>query len=81
MEPLRCPACQALVMSRRSPVCTTCREPLPAEWVMSPAQAAKVKALDQEARANHQASMKESATPWTEPIGPGDIYIGPDIFL
>jgi hypothetical protein len=31
----RCPKCQALVVDRRSPVCTTCRAELPKNWVMT----------------------------------------------
>ncbi len=55
--PHRCPKCQALVVDRRSPVCTTCRAALPKEWVMSPEQVAKVMAIDQDA-AEH-AEMKK----------------------
>lgn len=55
--PLRCPKCHALVVDRRSPVCTTCRTALPADWIMSPEQAAKLKAIDQDARALHATEM------------------------
>ncbi len=51
--PHRCPKCQALVVDRRSPVCTTCRAALPADWVMTPEQAAKTMAIDAQAKAEH----------------------------
>jgi hypothetical protein len=58
-EPLphRCPKCHALVVDRRSPVCTTCRAALPTDWVMTKEQAEKVTAIDQEIRAEHAASQ------------------------
>jgi hypothetical protein len=56
--PHRCPRCHALVVDRRSPVCTTCRAALPADWIMTPAQAAKLKAIDQDARAVHAQELK-----------------------
>jgi ribosomal protein L37AE/L43A len=40
--PHRCPHCHALVVDRRSATCTTCRKELPAEWIMSKDQAAKM---------------------------------------
>jgi hypothetical protein len=55
--PHRCPKCQALVVDRRSPVCTTCRTELPKDWIMTVEQIAKTTALDQEMRAEHVASM------------------------
>lgn len=55
--PPRCPGCGALVVDRRSPVCTTCRAALPKDWVMTPEQAAKTNAIDKEIRAEHTASM------------------------
>jgi hypothetical protein len=54
----RCPHCHALVGDRRSPVCTTCKQALPAERVMTPDQVAKTAALDQMARTQHAESMK-----------------------
>jgi hypothetical protein len=56
--PHRCPKCNALVVDRRSPVCTTCRAALPAAWVMSPAQAAKLKEIDEKTKAEHLASLR-----------------------
>ncbi len=58
-EPHRCPKCHALVVDRRSATCTTCRAALPAEWIMSKEQAAKMMALDREARAEHLASLRK----------------------
>jgi hypothetical protein len=57
-QPHRCPKCNALVVDRRSPVCTTCRAALPAEWIMTKEQAAKMEALDQQIRADHVASIR-----------------------
>jgi hypothetical protein len=58
-----------LVVDRRSAVCTTCRAPLPADWIMSPEQAAKMMAVDKEIRAEHADSMKMiSNAPYTLPI-------------
>jgi hypothetical protein len=56
-EPHRCPKCNALVVDRRSAVCTTCRAELPVEWIMSTEQAAKMMDLDRAARALHLAEM------------------------
>ena len=59
METHRCPACDALVVDRRSPVCTACKAPLPAEWIMTAEQAAKVAELDRDDRRHHAASMAD----------------------
>ena len=58
LQPHRCPKCNALVVDRRSPVCTTCRVHLPPTWVMTPKQAAKVMDLDAQARALHVQEMR-----------------------
>jgi hypothetical protein len=58
-QPHRCPKCHALVVDRRSPVCTTCRAELPAEWIMTKEQAAKVMALDAQARAQHLQEIRK----------------------
>jgi hypothetical protein len=70
--PHRCPKCNALVVDRRSPVCTTCREALPKEWVMTPEQVAKTEAIDREIRAEHVESMKtlNSSSPWNHHVTP-----------
>jgi hypothetical protein len=65
----RCPRCNAQVVDRRSPVCTTCRRELPAEWVMSRDQAAKVTALDRTIKMQHAASMR-SLDPLSNPDAP-----------
>jgi hypothetical protein len=57
--PHRCPKCKALVVDRRSPVCTTCRVALPAEWVMTPKQVAKVEAIDRDAKAEYASAIKQ----------------------
>lgn len=55
--PHRCLKCNALVVDRRSPVCTTCRTALPPDWVMTPDQATKTMAIDAEIKAEHADSM------------------------
>ncbi len=55
----RCPECDALVVDRRSPACTTCHEALPAEWVMTPEQIGKITTIDAHARAEHAAAMSD----------------------
>ncbi len=62
MEPHRCPACQALVVDRRSATCTTCRVELPKDWVMTPEQIRKVTAIDQSARAEFNHAMEDLRT-------------------
>jgi hypothetical protein len=57
-QPHRCPKCNALVVDRRFPNCTTCRTPLPKEWIMTPEQIAKTKKLDHEIHDEHLDSMK-----------------------
>jgi hypothetical protein len=57
--PHRCPKCNALVVDRRSPVCTTCREALPKDWVMTPEQGAKVEAIDRDAKQEYASAMKQ----------------------
>ncbi len=59
--PFRCPHCAALVVDRRSPVCTTCKQALPEEWIMTPGQVQKSAALDKLARAQHAESMQALA--------------------
>ena len=59
IQPFRCPKCNALVVDRRSPVCTTCRQALPTAWVMTPKQVAKVEAIDRDAKAEFSATMKQ----------------------
>jgi hypothetical protein len=70
--PLRCPACQALVVDRRSPTCTTCRHALPEEWIMTPIQAKKMMALDRDTRAEHTASLNR-LDPRNDPVTPPGI--------
>ena len=67
-QPHRCPKCNALVVDRRSPVCTTCRAALPAEWIMTKEQAAKLGAIDRECRVEHAEAMKTLNNPWTQPV-------------
>jgi hypothetical protein len=50
-----------LVVDRRSSSCTTCRQALPAEWIMTPDQIAKSAALDKQSRAQHAESMETLA--------------------
>jgi len=58
-----------LVVDRRSAFCTTCRAPLPADWIMAPEQAAKIAAIDQGARAEHAEALKMiSNAPYTLPV-------------
>jgi hypothetical protein len=61
MEPVthRCPKCNALVVDRRSAVCTTCHAELPAEWQMTPQQIAEVTKIDDQAKAEHEALMSD----------------------
>jgi hypothetical protein len=73
-QPKRCPHCNALVVDRRSPVCTTCREALPAEWVMTKEQAATVTKLDAQARALHKQEMR-MIDPSTDPDAPAILRI------
>jgi hypothetical protein len=56
--PHRCPKCNALVVDRRSPVCTSCRTALPAAWIMTAEQTAKTNELDRQMKATHAAEMK-----------------------
>ncbi len=58
-QPHRCPKCNALVVDRRSSVCTTCRAELPAEWIMTKDQSAKVMALDAQARVQHLQEIRK----------------------
>ena len=67
--PHRCPECHALVVDRRSPVCTSCRATLPPEWVMTPEQAAKTTAIDTEIRREHVASLN-TLDPRNDPATP-----------
>jgi len=65
--PHRCPKCNALVVDRRSPVCTTCRTELPKDWVMTKEQISKVMAIDQEIRMEDAEEMRSLNNPWTQP--------------
>jgi hypothetical protein len=66
VTPHRCPKCDAPVVDRRSPICTNCHEALPAEWIMSPQQIAKVEELNAHAKAGHAAAM-EALEPTNDP--------------
>jgi hypothetical protein len=57
VTPLRCPQCDAWVVDRRSPSCTTCHAALPPGWVLSPEQVGKLEAIDQAARSEHASAM------------------------
>jgi hypothetical protein len=74
MQPLRCPHCNALVVDRRSPVCTTCRQELPKEWVMSAKQAAKVQQIDAQSRAQFMQEMR-TLDPSLDPNVPAIVKI------
>ncbi len=67
--PLRCPKCNAQVVDRRSPVCTTCRQALPAGWVMTREQARNVAKIDAQSRALHAEEMRK-LDPATDPNVP-----------
>jgi hypothetical protein len=56
--PLRCPKCNALVVERRSPTCTTCHAALPPEWVLSREETAHLTAMDDHAKFKHAQSME-----------------------
>jgi hypothetical protein len=58
VEPLRCPRCGQIVVSRKFPHCTNCGETLPAAWIMTEAQRKEVETLDRHAAAQHEAQMK-----------------------
>jgi hypothetical protein len=73
-QPLRCPHCQALVVDRRFPNCTTCGQALPAEWVMSKAQAAKMMKIDAQARALHTQEMR-NLDPNSDPNRPAIVKL------
>jgi hypothetical protein len=72
--PHRCPKCNALVVDRRSPVCTTCRAALPTDWVMTPEQAAKTTAIDTKIKAEHLASLR-TIDPLSDPNVPGVVRL------
>ena len=67
--PLRCPHCNALVVDRRSATCTTCHQALPAEWIMTRDQVAKVAELDRDARAQYAESIR-TLNPLANPDAP-----------
>jgi len=74
LQPKRCPKCHALVVDRRSAVCTTCRAELPADWIMTKEQTAKVKVLDAQARAQHLQEMR-NLDPQCDPNVPAVIKL------
>jgi hypothetical protein len=67
--PHRCPKGGALVVDRRSAVCTTCRAELPKDWVMTPEEVAKLTAIDQEIRADYAKEIEtlNASSPWGGP--------------
>jgi hypothetical protein len=69
IQPRRCPHCNALVVDRRSPACTTCRAALPAEWIMTKVQANKVMKLDADCRAFQKQELQK-IDPLTNPNMP-----------
>ena len=59
----RCPNCNALVVDRRFPTCTTCHAALPAEWLLTSDQIAKLAQFDRSARAEHDSAMNDLDLP------------------
>jgi hypothetical protein len=64
--PYHCPSCGALVVDRRFANCTTCHAELPAEWVLTPEQIAKLEEIDRHARAEH-AAVSDALDPLNSP--------------
>lgn len=60
---LRCPACNALVVDRRFPTCTTCHAELPKEWILTSDQVTKLAQFDRSARAEYNATMNDLDAP------------------
>ncbi len=65
--PLRCTQCNAQVVDRRSPTCTTCHHLLPANWVMTPEQVAKVRKIDPKATSSLPSLTRSLDGIWTQP--------------
>jgi hypothetical protein len=72
--PHRCPHCHALVVDRRWPNCTTCQQALPAEWIMTRNEAAKLAAVDKQSKGQHVQSMR-TLDPMTDPNVPGIVKV------
>ena len=59
-----CPACNRKVLSRRSELCSFCREPLPAELLLTAAEVEAVEAAEREralARELRERKRQEAA--------------------
>ncbi len=46
--PLRCPACDRAILSRRNPLCGFCQQPLPTELLFTPAEIHRIEAEERE---------------------------------
>jgi hypothetical protein len=55
----RCPNCDAIVYSRRSKLCGVCAEPLPKEFLFSPAQERNIEWLLEFERLRHRVWMRK----------------------
>ncbi len=75
MDVRRCPHCNALVVDRRSSVCTTCRAALPPEWIMTKEEAAKMTKLEAQNRAMHLQEMRALSPPICNPDLPMAVRI------
>ncbi|MBN9693987.1 MAG: hypothetical protein J0M24_27410 [Verrucomicrobia bacterium] len=58
----RCPACSAVVASRRSRLCGVCEQPLPESVRFTPDEAAQQAAEFQEIRRRQKSSDSEAGT-------------------
>ena len=59
--PLRCPHCNAPILSRRNPLCSACRQPLPEEVVFTPDELARVEAAERQRQEDCRLRDEERA--------------------
>lgn len=72
---LRCPACSAVVVSRRARLCGVCEQPLPEPVRFTPEEAERQAAEFQEIRRRRKPSDSESGS---DGSGYGDVGLGLD---
>lgn len=56
----RCPHCESIIYSRRSPICGVCARPLPDVLLFSPTESRRVTQLLQTEKQRHRAWMSKS---------------------
>jgi uncharacterized Zn finger protein (UPF0148 family) len=75
---LHCPTCKATILSRRNKLCSSCQNPLPAEFLFTAAEVQEIEAAERERekrrRLREEERLREAAK--IRSSDGGDSFIG-----